>query len=123
MRPWIIVSSSAIAAIFVAAALVLPEGINAPRSEIGSVLLSHLPALAIACLAVYGLCSILLTTGTLIGGTLRLRQVLASDASDRIPINRIPLRGDWAAALGAIPFRVLAPKPELPQERESGFDG
>jgi hypothetical protein len=103
MRPWVIVLSSAIAAIVVAAALAVPEVINAPRSEIASTLLPHLLALAVAALAAYGLCAMLLTTANLVAGTLRVRTHLARPAPDRVPARR-----DWLAAFGTNGLRQLA---------------
>src|SRR6266436_4136310 len=104
MRPWMIVLSSAIGAIVVGAALAVPEVLNAPRPEIGPMLLLHLPALAVAALAMYALCAMLLTTATLVAGTLRVRHHLASTASDRAP------QRDWVADFGANGFRQLAPR-------------
>jgi hypothetical protein len=105
MRPWMIVLSSAIGAIVVAAILAVPEVLNAPPSDIGPILLPHAPALAVAALAVYALCSMLLTTATLITGMLRVRHHLARVAPDRASPQR-----DWVAAFGATGFRQLAPR-------------
>jgi hypothetical protein len=103
MRPWMIVSSSAIGAIVVGAALAVPEVLNAPRPEIGPRLLAHLPALAVAALAMYALCAMLLATATLIAGTLRVRHHLARTGSDRAQAQR-----DWLADFGANGFQQLA---------------
>jgi hypothetical protein len=103
MRPWMIVSSSAIGAIVVGAALAVPEVLNAPRPEIGPRLLAHLPALAVAALAMYALCAMLLATATLIAGTLRVRYHLARTGSDRAQAQR-----DWLADFGANGFQQLA---------------
>jgi hypothetical protein len=105
MRPWMIVLSSAIGAIVVGAALAVPEVLNAPRPEIGPGLLPHLPALAVAALATYALCAMLLTTATLLAGTLRVRHHLARTGSDRAPTQR-----DWVADFGANGFQQLAPR-------------
>jgi hypothetical protein len=105
MRPWMIVLSSAIGAIVVGAALAVPEVLDAPRPEIGPMVLLHLPALAVAALAMYALCAMLLTTATLVAGTLRVRHHLARTASDRAPPQR-----DWVADFGANGFQQLAPR-------------
>jgi hypothetical protein len=103
MRPWTIALSSAIGTIVVLAALAVPEVINAPRSEIGTLLLRHFPALAVGALGVYGLGAMLLTTTTLVAGMLRLRQYLARAAP-----GRAPTRHDWIAALGGSGLRQPA---------------
>lgn len=100
MPPWTITVSSAIGAIVVVGALAVSEVINAPRSEIGTILLPHLPALAVGALGVYGLGAILLATTTLVTGILRMRQHLARAAN-----GRAPARHEWIAALGANGFR------------------
>jgi hypothetical protein len=105
MRAWMIVLSSAVGAIAAAGALAVPELLNASRSEIGPILLPHLPALAVTILAVYALCAMLLTTATLVAGTLRLRYHLSRTTPDRAPPRR-----DWVAAFGANGFRQLAPR-------------
>lgn len=117
MRPWIIVLSSAIGAVVVASLLAVPEVLSAPRSEIGPIFLSHLAALAVAGLAVYALCAMLLTTATLVAGTLRLRHSLARTARDRMPA-----QPDWLAAFGANGFRQLASRlaPMLAQPARDG---
>src|ERR1700724_3261757 len=100
MQPWMIVLSSSIGGIVVGAALAVPEVLGAPRPEIGPMLLLHLPALAIAALAMYALCAMLLTTATLVPGSLRVRQHLAPSASDQAS-----LPGDWGPGLGRNGFR------------------
>jgi hypothetical protein len=102
MQPWMIVLSSAIGAIVVAAVFAVPDVLNAPRSDIESILLTRLPVLAVAGLAVYGLCAMLLTTANLIAGTLRVRQHLVRTGPDQSPA-----RHDWLAAFGTIGFRQL----------------
>jgi len=102
MPPWTIVLSSAIGAIVVAAALAVPGVMNAPRSEIGTILLPHFPALAVGALGVYGLGAMLLTTITLVAGMLLMRRHLARAAP-----GRAFGRHDWIAALGTNGFRRL----------------
>jgi hypothetical protein len=102
MQPWMIVLSSAIGAIVVAVAFAVPDALNAPRSAIESILLTRLPVLAVAGLAVYGLCAMLLTTANLIAGTLRVRHHLVRTGPDQSPARR-----DWFAAFGTVGFRQL----------------
>jgi hypothetical protein len=83
-----IVLSSAIGAIFAAAAMAIPEVVNAPPGDIAPILLSRWPALMVAALAVYGLCAIVLTTTTLVTGILRLRYHLARTAADSVSARR-----------------------------------
>src|SRR5262245_51863512 len=103
MRPWMIVLSSASGAIVIAAALAVPEIANAPRDMIGQTLLPHIFALAVAAIAVYALCAMLLTTATLVAGSLRVRQYLVRASADRTLTQR-----QWAAVLAANGFRQLA---------------
>ena len=77
MRPWIIVSSSAIFAVVVAAATAVPALLHAPPAEIAPILLQHLPAFAVVSLAVYALLAMLLVTAGMLAGALRARQYLA----------------------------------------------
>ena len=88
MRPWMIVLSSAIGALFVAAATAIPGAINAPRGEMVPVMLSRWPAAAVAAVAVYGLCAVLMTTTTLVADILRLRHHLAQTAADQVSARR-----------------------------------
>lgn len=118
MRPWMIVSSGAIGAIIVAFALAAPEVVNAPRSDIGPILLAHLPALAVAALAVYALFTILLATATLVADIFRLRRDLARTVSDREPV-----RQDWITAFGANGLRQLAPRLAPVTARSATHDG
>ena len=74
MRPWMIVLASAIGAIVVGAAMVGPELLEARRFDFGSILLPRLSMFAVAALAVYALCAMLLATGTLIGDALAVRR-------------------------------------------------
>jgi hypothetical protein len=95
MRPWIIVLSSAIFAIAVAAAMAIAEAQNAPSSEIMPILLQHLPALAVVALAMYGLSATLMVTASLLAVVMRARDDLPPDQSG-------------VAAFGANGFRELA---------------
>lgn len=106
MRPWMIVLSSAIGAIVVAAALAVPELLNAPGSDFGSILLLHLATLAVAALAVYALCAMLLTAGTLIADSLFVRHRLGSPGAYRTLGQR-----DWTAAFGSVGLQRLVPRP------------
>lgn len=105
MRPWMIVLSSAIGAIAVAAAVALPELLDVSRSEAGPTLLLHLPALVVAAFGAYALGAMLLTMATLLAGLLRVRHHLGSAAPDGARPRR-----DWLVALGSGGFRQLAPK-------------
>jgi len=103
MRPWMIVLSSAAGAIAIAAGLAIPELSNAPRDVLGQTLLSHIFALAVAAIAVYALCAMLLATAALVAGSLRIRQYLVRASADRTFTQR-----QWVAVLGANGFRQLA---------------
>src|ERR1700730_8660369 len=105
MQPWMIVLSSTIGAIVGGGALAVRELLAAPRLDSGPMVLLHLPALAVAALAMYALCAMLLTTATLVAGTLRVRHHLARTASDRARADR-----DWVADFGASGFQQLAPR-------------
>ena len=85
MRPWMIVLSSAVGAIIVVAALIVPQLTSAARSEVVPILLMHMPALAVAAFAAYGLGAMLLTIVTVVGRILRLRRGVASTAPGRAP--------------------------------------
>ena len=106
MRPWMIVLSSAIAAIVVTGVMVEPELLGAPRSDFGSIVLAHLSMLAVAALAVYALCAMLLATGTLIGDGLSLRRGLG-----RIATHPRPTLRDWTTVFGSTELRRLVPLP------------
>jgi hypothetical protein len=95
--------SSAIGAIVLATALAVAEVMNAPRSEIGTMLMPHLPALAVGALGVYGLGAMLLTTTNLVAGIVWMRRHLG-----RAALGQIPAWHDWIAALGTPGFRRLA---------------
>ena len=103
MPTWIIVLSSAIGAIVLATALAVAEVMNAPRSDIATILMPHLPVLAVGALGVYGLGAVLLTTTNLVASMLWMRHHLGRAAVDRTPAWR-----DWIAALGTNGFRRLA---------------
>jgi hypothetical protein len=118
MRPWMIVLSSAIGAIVLAVALAVPEILNAPPAEIGPIVLPHLPALAVASLAVFALCVMLLTTATSIAGILRVRYHFAGTAPERLLLQR-----EWVTGLGATGFRQLATKLALVPAPSAGADG
>ena len=104
MRPWIIVLASVIGAIVVAAATVEPELLAASSANFGSILLPHLPMLAVAALAVYALCAMFLATGTLIGDALSLRRRLGRVASYSRPTQR-----DLMTAFGSTELHRLVP--------------
>jgi len=115
MRPWMIVLSSAIAAIVVAGAMVEPELLGAPHSDFGSTLLPHLSTPAVAALAVYALCAMLLATGTLIGNGLTLRRRLG-----RIGGYPRPTERDWTTAFGSTELHRLVPSPVAEPVRRAG---
>lgn len=118
MRPWMIVLSSALGAIVVAAALAVPEISNAPQQQIGQVLVPRSFALAVAALAVYALCAMLLTTATLVGGSLRVRDYLARAAIDRTLTQR-----HWVAVLSTNGLRQLASRLGPMLAPSTGADG
>ncbi|HYZ40630.1 MAG TPA: hypothetical protein VE687_08395, partial [Stellaceae bacterium] len=101
------VLSSAAAAVFVTAAILFPELGSAPRSAVPPIVLAHLPVLAVAALAIFGLCAILITATTLVAGIVRLRQQLARAATDGLAAGR-ELSSVFAGEL-----RRLAPNPAL----------
>src|SRR6202045_1930215 len=102
MPTWIIVSSSAIGAVVLATALAGAELITAPPAEIETILVPHLPALAVGALGAYGLAAILLTTINLVGSMIWMRRHLG-----RAALGRTPAWHDWIAALGTNRFRRL----------------
>lgn len=118
MRPWMIVLSSGAVAIAAAAAIAWPPLAPLPRADIVPSLVPHLPLLAVIVLAVYGLCAILLTAGTLVADSLYLRRRLG-----RTPPHHGPARPDWTAAFEAGGLRRLAPHPVSPQPRPTPVDG
>lgn len=100
MPTWSIVSSSAIGAILLATALGIAEVTNAPRSEVGTILISHFPVLAVGALGVYGLGAMLLTTINLVASMMWARHHLG-----RVALGRTPSWHGWIAALGTDRFR------------------
>ena len=74
MRPWMIVLFSAACAILVAAALAGPEVLGAARTGSPMALMPGLSMLAVAALAVYALCAMLLATGSLLAEILVARR-------------------------------------------------
>jgi hypothetical protein len=115
MRPWMIVLSSAIGAIVLAGAMVGPELLGAPRSDFGSILLPRLSMLAVAALAVYALCAMLLNTGTLISDALFIRRRLARMSRYPRPTER-----DWMTAFGSTELHRLVPSPVAEPVRRAG---
>jgi hypothetical protein len=103
MPTWIIVLLSAIGAIVLATALTAAEVLNAPRSDIGTILMPHLPVLAVGALGVYGLGAMVLTTTNLVASMIWMRHHLG-----RTALGRAPAWQDWIAALGTNGFRRLA---------------
>lgn len=103
MPTWIIVLLSAMGALVLAAALAVAEVVNAPRADIATILVPHLPVLAVGALGVYGLGAMLLTTTNLVGSLIWMRHHLG-----RAALGRTPAWNDWIAALGTDAFRRLA---------------
>jgi len=103
MPNWLIVLSSGIGAIVLATALAAAEVMNAPPSDIGTILMPHVPVLAVAALGVYGLGAMLLTTTNLVVSMIWMRHHLG-----RTVFGRTPAWQDWIAALGTDGFRRLA---------------
>ena len=117
MRPWMIVLSSAVGAIGAAGAMVGPELLQAPRSDFGSMLLPRLSMLAVAAIAVYALCAMLLASGTLIGDALSVRRRLG-----RIGRYPRPAQSDWTTAFGSTELHRLLPSPVADPARRAGAD-
>jgi len=103
MPTWSIVLLSTIGAIVLATALAVVEVTNAPRSEIGTILIQHLPVLAVGALGVYGLGAMLLTTINFVGGMIWMRRHLG-----RAALGTTLAWHDWIAALGTNGFKRLA---------------
>jgi hypothetical protein len=95
--------SSAIGSIVLAAALAAAEVTNAPRAEIGTILIPYLPVLVVGALGVYGLGAMLLTTTNLVASLIWMRHHLG-----RAVFGRMPDWRDWIAALGTNGFRRFA---------------
>lgn len=117
MRPWMIVLSSAVGAIVAAGAMVGPELLQASRSDFGSMLLPRLSMLAVAAIAVYALCAMLLASGTLIGDALSVRRRLG-----RIGRYPRPAQSDWTTAFGSTELHRLLPSPVADPARRAGAD-
>ena len=115
MRPWIIILMSAIGAIVVATAMVGPELLAAPHSDFGSIVVPRLSVLAVAALAVYALCSMLLATGTLVTAVLSVRRRLESMSG-----YRTPAQPNWTAAFGSTGLHRLVPWPVAESNRRTG---
>ena len=103
MPNWLIVLSSGIGAIVLASALAVAEVMNAPHSDIETILMPHVPVLAVAALGVYGLGAMLLTTTKLVVSMIWMRHHLG-----RTVFGRTPAWQDWITALGTDGFRRLA---------------
>lgn len=103
MPNWSIVLSSAIGAIVLATALAVAEVMSAPHSESGTILMPHLPVLAVGALGAYGLGAVLLTTTNFVASLIWMRHHLG-----RTALHRTPAWHDWIAALGTHGFRRLA---------------
>ncbi len=118
MRPWIIVLSSAILALVAAVAVIWPELTVTPHTAMLSNLKPLVPSVAVVALAAYGLCAILLTSGDLIEGALRVRWHLA-----RNPPHHGPAWPDWTAAFDRNGFRRLVPPRAAVQPNPAPADG
>ena len=117
MRPWMIVLLSAVGAMFVAAALAGPELLDAARSGSWTALLPGLSGLAVAALAVYALCAMLLATGALLAETLVARHRLGRvDGYQTLPPR------DGIGTLGANGLQRLVPRPVAELIRWAGTD-
>ncbi len=117
MRPWIIVLSSATAAIAAAAAMAWPALSLTPPAAIAAALIPLMPTLLVTALAVYALCAIVLAAGNLVVLSLWLRRQLAPG-----PAHQGPARPDWAA-FAESELRRLAPPSANPQPRSARPDG
>jgi hypothetical protein len=109
--------SSAIGAIVLATALAVAEVMNAPRSEVGTILISHFPVLAVGALGVYGLGAMLLTTINLVANMMWARRHLG-----RVALGRTPAWRGWIAALGTDRFRRFVTRSALagPETADTG---
>ena len=116
MPNWLIVLSSGIGAIVLATALAVAEVVNAPPSDIVTILMPHLPVLAVGALGVYGLGALMLTTTNLVASMIWMRHHLG-----RAALGRTPVWQDWIAALGTNGFRRLATR-SAQARPESGDD-
>jgi hypothetical protein len=117
MRPWIIVLSSATAAIAAAAAMAWPALSLTPPAAIAPALIPLAPTLVVTALAVYALCAIVLVAGNLVVLSLWLRRHLAPS-----PAHQGSARPGWAAFAGS-GLRRLAPPSANPEPRSARPDG
>src|SRR5438876_5879572 len=117
MRPWMIVLLSAACAILVAAALAGPEVWEAVHAGSWTSLMPGLSMLAVAALAVYALCAMLLATGTLLAETLVARHRLGRAGGYRTPAVR-----DWIEALGTNGLHRLISTPVSAPIQRTGED-
>jgi hypothetical protein len=117
MRPWIIVLSSALAAIAAAVAVAWPALSLTPLAAIAPALLPLMPTLVVTALAVYALCAIVLAAGNLVVLSLGLRRHLAPS-----PAHQGLARPDWAVFADS-ELRRLAPPSADPQPRSARPDG
>ena len=115
MRPWMIVLFSTACAILVAAALAGPEVVGAARSGSWTALKPGLSMLAVAALAVYALCAILLSTGSLLAQTLVARHRLGRADGYRLLSAR-----DWMEALGTNGLHRLFSRPVIEPAQRAG---
>ena len=106
MRPWMIVLLSMACAILIAAGLAGPEVLGAALTGSSTAILPGLSMLAVAALAVYALCAMLLATGALLTETLLARHRL-----DRAGGYHTLAPRDWIQALGTNGLRRLIPRP------------
>lgn len=117
MRPWIIVLSSATAAIAAAAAMAWPALSLTPPAAIARTLIPLMPTLVVTALAVYALCAIVLAAGDLVVLSLWLRRHLAPNSA-----HQGPARPDWAAFADS-ELRRLAPPSANPERHSTRADG
>ena len=117
MRPWMIVSLSMACAILVAAGLAGSEVLGAARTGSWTALIPGLSMLAVAVLAVYALCAMLLATGALLTETLVARHRLG-----RAGGYGTLAAPDWIEALGTNGLHRLIARPagESIQEAAAG---
>jgi hypothetical protein len=97
--------------------MVGPELMQASPAEFGPMLVPRLSMLAVAAIAVYALCAMLLTSGTLIGDALLVRRRLG-----RIGRYPRPAQSDWTTAFGSTELHRLLPSPVADSARRAGAD-
>jgi hypothetical protein len=103
-----IVLLSAACAVLAAAALAGPEVLGAARTGSWTALMPGLSMLAVAALAVYALCAMLLSTGSLLAETLIARHRLGRADGYRTLTAR-----DWTEALGTNGLHRLISRPVI----------